>query len=179
MIAAQLVNAFQSIVSRNADPLAALVISTTQIKASDAHNIIPQIVTMGGTVRTLSGDVQDMAERRMGEICDHVGPAFGARITLNYERGYPVTVNHPAQTEFAAEVAREVAGDHMVETDAPPIMGGEDFSFMLNARPGAFIFLGQGPGPICHHPEYDFNDGIIPVGASFWARLVEKAMPAT
>ena len=178
IIAAQLVNAFQSIVSRNADPLAALVISTTQIKASDAHNIIPQVVTMAGTVRTLSADVRDLAERRMGEICANMGPAFGAKIALNYKRGYPVTVNHAAQTAFAAEVAREVAGEGMVDTEVEPIMGAEDFSYMLEARPGAFVFLGQGPGPICHHPEYDFNDEIIPVGASYWARLVEKAMPA-
>ena len=178
VIAAQLVNAFQSIVSRNADPLASLVISTTQISASDAHNVIPQVVTMAGTVRTLSAEVRDMAERRMGEICEHVGKAFGADVTLDYERGYPVTVNHPAQTAFAAEIARDVVGDSMVDMSVEPIMGAEDFSYMLEARPGAFVFLGQGDGPICHHPEYDFNDEIIPVGASFWARLVEKAMPA-
>lgn len=179
IIAAQLVNAFQSIVSRNADPLASLVISTTQIKASDAHNIIPQVVTMAGTVRTLSADVRDLAEQRMGEICANLGPAFGARIALDYKRGYPVTVNHPKQTGFAAEVAREVVGQSMVDTNVEPIMGAEDFSYMLEARPGAFVFVGQGPGPICHHPEYDFNDEIIPIGASFWARLVEKAMPAS
>ena len=177
VIAAQLVNAFQTIVSRNTDPLESLVISTTQIKASDAHNIIPQVVTMGGTVRTLSAEVRDLAERRMREICANMGPVFGANIVLNYQRGYPVTVNHADQADFAAEVAREVVGDDMVDTDLAPIMGAEDFSYMLEARPGAFVFLGQGDGPICHHAEYDFNDEIIPVGASFWARLVEKAMP--
>ena len=167
VIAAQVVNAFQSVVSRNTDPLESLVISTTQITASDAHNIIPQVVTMAGTVRTLSADVRDLAERRMGEICASIGPAFGAQITLDYKRGYPVTVNHAKQTEFAAEVAREVAGETMVDANVAPIMGAEDFSYMLEARPGAFVFVGQGDGPICHHPEYDFNDEIIPVGASF------------
>lgn len=178
VIAAQLVNAFQSIVSRNTDPLESLVISTTQITASDAHNIIPQVVTMAGTVRTLSADIRLLAERRMSEICANVGPAFGAKIELAYHRGYPVTINHEKQTEFAAEVAREVSGASMVDTNVAPIMGAEDFSYMLEARPGAFVFLGQGDGPICHHPEYDFNDEIIPVGASFWAKLVERAMPA-
>ncbi len=179
IVAAQLITAFQSVVSRNTDPLRSLVISTCKIQGSDATNVIPQVVTMGGTVRTLSAEVRDLAEQRLREICEHTGKAFGADVTLEYERGYPVTVNHAAQTEFAAGVARDVAGDAMVDAGIDPIMGAEDFSYMLEARPGAFVFLGQGDGPICHHPEYDFNDEIIPVGASFWARLVEKAMPAT
>ncbi|MEM1164605.1 MAG: M20 aminoacylase family protein [Pseudomonadota bacterium] len=177
-IAAQLITAFQTVVARNTDPLESLVISTTQMQASDAHNIIPQVVTLNGTVRTLSAEVRDLAERRMGEICENMGKAFGATVTLAYHRGYPVTVNHPDQTDFAASIARDVAGDAMVDANVEPIMGAEDFSYMLEARPGAFVFLGQGDGPICHHPEYDFNDEIIPVGATFWSRLVETAMPA-
>ena len=178
IIAAQLINAFQSVVSRNTDPLESLVISTTQIQGSDAHNVIPEVATMAGTVRTLSAEVRDLAERRMGEICENIGKAFGAEVTLDYNKGYPVTVNHEEQTAFAAKVAADVVGDAMVDAGVAPIMGAEDFSYMLEARPGAFVFLGQGDGPICHHPEYDFNDEIIPVGASYWCRLVETAMPA-
>jgi len=178
VIAAQLITAFQTIVSRNTDPLESLVISTCQLTASDAHNVIPQVVTMAGTVRTLSAEIRDMAEARMHTICRNIGEAFGAKVTLDYERGYPVTVNHPDQTAFAARVAAEVAGEAAVDTDIAPIMGAEDFSYMLEARPGAFVFVGQGDGPICHHPEYDFNDEIIPTGATFWCRLVETAMPA-
>ena len=177
VIAAQLITAFQTIVSRNTDPLESLVITTAELTASDAHNVIPQIVTMAGTVRTLSAAVPVLAERRLGEICENIGRAFGATVTLDYQHGYPVTVNHEAQTAFAAEVAGDVVGAENVNADIAPIMGAEDFSYMLEARPGAFVFIGQGDGPICHHPEYDFNDEIIPIGASFWCRLVEKAMP--
>ncbi|MEM7190379.1 MAG: M20 aminoacylase family protein, partial [Pseudomonadota bacterium] len=165
-IAAQLITAFQTIVSRDTDPLASLVISTTRMQASDAHNIIPQTVTLNGTVRTLSAETRDLAERRMSEICSNMGGAFNAKITLDYNRGYPVTVNHPDQTDFAARIARDVAGETMVDDSIDPIMGAEDFSYMLEARPGAFVFIGQGDGPICHHPEYDFNDEIIPIGAT-------------
>ncbi|MEM7057088.1 MAG: M20 aminoacylase family protein [Pseudomonadota bacterium] len=177
IVAAQLLTAFQSIVSRNTDPLESLVISTTMIQGSDAYNVIPEVVTMCGTVRTLSAEVRDLAERRLGEICAHTGAAFGAKVDLHYDRGYPVTVNHEDQTAFAAEVAADVVGPEKVDTTVAPIMGAEDFSYMLEARPGAFVFLGQGDGPICHHPEYDFNDDIIPIGASYWCRLVEKALP--
>ncbi len=178
VIAAQLVTAFQTIVSRNTDPIEAMVLSTTMIEASDATNIIPQIVKMAGTVRTLSPDVRELAHRRIGEICENMGKVFGAEIRLDYELGYPVTVNHPKQTDFAVKVAGELVGAPNVDADIAPIMGAEDFSYMLEARPGAFIMIGQGDGPICHHPEYDFNDEIIPLGASYWARLVETALPA-
>jgi hippurate hydrolase len=178
VIAAQLVIALQTIVSRNTDPVESLVVSTTMIQGSDATNIIPGSVTMAGTVRSLAPKVRDMAERRISEICANMGGVFGAEIDLAYERGYPVTVNHESQTAFAVGVAREIAGEANVDANMAPVLGAEDFSYMLEARPGAFIMIGQGDGPICHHPEYDFNDEIIPLGASYWARLVETAMPA-
>ena len=177
IVATQIVSAFQTIASRNVDPLESVVLSTTQILAGDTHNVIPQVVTMCGTVRTLSAGVRDLTERRMTEICENMGKAFGARVELRYERGYPVTVNHDAQTGFAARVAEEVAGAANVDANTMPLMGAEDFSYMLEARPGAFIFLGQGDTASVHHPDYDFNDEIIPIGASYWARLAETAMP--
>lgn len=177
IVAAQIVTAFQTIASRNVDPLESVVVSTTQIIAGDTNNVIPQVARMIGTVRTLSAEVRDLTERRMGEICTHIGNAFGAKAVLNYERGYPVTINHGAQTEFAAKVAAEVAGAGNVDAETMPLMGAEDFSYMLEARPGAFIFIGQGDTANVHHPDYDFNDDIIPVGASYWARLAESAMP--
>ncbi len=178
IIGAQLLNGFQTIVSRNADPIDSLVISATKLIAGDTNNVIPQTAKMEGTVRTLSTVMRDLAEERMTALCTHIGAAYGAHISLNYMRNYPVTANHPAQAEFAAQVAAGVAGAPNVDANTPQIMGGEDFSFMLNARPGAFIFLGQGDGPSVHHPDYDFNDEVIPFGCSYWAQLVETAMPA-
>ena len=178
IVVAQIVNGFQSIVSRNTDPIESMVISVTQIHLGDADNVIPQTARMSGTVRTLKPEVRDLAESRMKAICENIGSAFEAKVALTYERNYPVTVNHPEETAFAASVARQVVGAGNVDENAPPVMGGEDFSFMLEARPGAFIFVGQGDTAGLHHPEYDFNDEIIPIGCSYWARLVETAMPA-
>ena len=178
MVVAQLLNAFQTIVSRNANPVESMVISVTQIHMGDANNVIPQTAWMNGTVRTLDPAMRDLAQARMSTICEHVGAAFDARVKLSYKRNYPVTMNHAAQTSFAASVARQIVGDGNVNENAPPVMGAEDFSFMLEARPGAFIFVGQGEGAALHHPEYDFNDDIIPIGCSYWAKLVESAMPA-
>ncbi|NNE20981.1 MAG: amidohydrolase [Rhizobiales bacterium] len=178
IVVAQVVQAFQSIVSRNTDPVESLVISVTQIHMGDTNNVIPQTATMTGTVRTLKPDVRDLAEARMKAVCENIGAAFDARVTLDYRRLYPVTVNHAAETAFAAGIARQIVGDDNVDDDAPPVMGGEDFSFMLEARPGAFIFVGQGDTAGLHHPEYDFNDEIIPIGCSYWARLVETALPS-
>jgi hippurate hydrolase len=178
MVVAQLVNAFQTIVSRNANPVESMVISVTQIHMGDANNVIPQTAWMNGTVRTLDPAMRDLAEARMNTICEHVGAAFDAKVKLSYKRNYPVTMNHAAETSFAASVARQIVGEGNVNENAPPVMGAEDFSFMLEARPGAFIFVGQGPGAALHHPEYDFNDDIIPIGCSYWAKLVETAMPA-
>ncbi|MEE4238795.1 MAG: M20 aminoacylase family protein [Anderseniella sp.] len=178
MTVAQIVQGFQSIVSRNTDPLESLVISVTQIHMGDANNVIPQTAWMNGTVRALKPQVREQAEARMKAMCQHIGAAHDTKVTIEYTPLYPVTVNHDRQTAFAASVAREIAGEGNVETNTPPVMGAEDFSFMLEARPGAFIFIGQGESAGLHHPEYDFNDDIIPIGCSYWAKLVETAMPA-
>jgi amidohydrolase len=178
IVASQLVTALQTIASRNADPLASVVVSVTCLHAGSAHNIIPQTAELMGTVRTLTPELRDLAEARIRAIVDGLARAFGATATIAYERGYPVTCNHPAETSFAAAVAGKVAGDAAkVDTDIAPIMGGEDFSFMLEARPGAFILVGNGDTAGLHHPAYDFNDDAIPVGVGYWAALVEQAMP--
>ncbi|MGP6085922.1 M20 aminoacylase family protein [Antarctobacter jejuensis] len=175
--AASIVQALQTIVSRNVDALDRLVVSVTQIHTGTAMNIVPETAVLNGTVRYFDKAVQAVVKDRMAEIAEFQAKSFGMSAELEYEEGYPPTINHPEQAEFAAEVAREVVGAEAVELDAPPIMPGEDFSYMLEARPGAYLFLGQGEGPVCHHPKYDFNDRIAPVGASFFARLVEKALP--
>ena len=169
--------AIQTIVSRNTSAIDQLVVSITQIEAGSADNIIPGTAWLGGTVRTFHPDVQAMVERRLGELASGHGAAYGVEMTLTYERGYPATVNDPDRAAFAAGVAEEVAGAARVDPEAPPEMGAEDFSYMLQSRPGAYLFLGAGPGAGLHHPEYDFNDEIAPVGASFFARLVETAQP--
>ncbi|MEM1076126.1 MAG: M20 aminoacylase family protein [Pseudomonadota bacterium] len=173
-----IVQALQSIVSRNTDPLEQLVVSVTQIHAGTTHNVIPANCHICGTIRTLSKDVQTMAVRRIEEIISGQAASFGVQARLEMKYGYPPTINHPPEADFAATVAAEVAGDAHVDTKSRPIMGAEDFSYMLEARPGAYINLGQGSGPMCHHPKYNFNDEIGPVGASFFARLVERAQPA-
>lgn len=180
VVASHIVIACQTIVSRNTDPLEELVVSICSLRTeSDAHNVIPQHVRIKGTVRTLSDDVRDMAEEKLHMIAENTAKAFGAKATITYERGYPVTVNTVENTNFAIEVAKEIAGDGNVEENAPPLMGSEDFSYMLNERPGAYIGIGNGPGAFVHHPEYNFNDEIIPAGCSYWARLVETGMPAS
>ena len=177
--AAHIMLAIQSIASRNVDPLQSLVISVTSFQTdTDAFNVIPQKVQLKGTVRTLSVEVQDMAEKRLGEIVEHTATAMGCKATLNYQRNYPVTINAEQQTKKAVSVAQSVAGDNNVNTSVSPVMGAEDFSFMLNARPGAFIFTGNGDSATLHHPEYDFNDEAIPHGCSYWVQLVEQSMPA-
>jgi hippurate hydrolase len=175
--AASMVQALQTIVSRNVDALDRLVVSVTQIHTGSAMNIVPETALLNGTVRYFDKDVQAVVKTRMGEIAEFQARSFGMSAELDYVEGYPPTINHPEQAEFAAGVAREVVGAEAVDLDAPPIMPGEDFSYMLEARPGAYLFLGQGDTPVCHHPQYDFNDQIAPVGASFFARLVEKALP--
>lgn len=177
VVGSAMVQAVQSIVSRNADSLEALVVSITTFNSGNAFNVIPQSATLTGTVRTLNADVQDMAEKRLGEIVENVAHAFGATATLSYKRNYPITINHEAQTGFAAKIAGEIVGDNRVNTQIPPLMGAEDFSFMLQEKPGAFIFLGQGDTAQVHHPDYDFNDDIIPTGCSYWVKLVETALP--
>ncbi len=178
VVAASLVQALQTIVSRNMNPIDRAVVSVTRINAGSALNVIASEATMAGTARTLNSDVRDLVEKRLREVCESTATAFGARAAVDYLRHYPVTYNHADQTEFAAEVARGVVGPDRVSTEAPPIMGGEDFSYMLEERPGAFIFIGNGDSAGLHSPEFDFNDEIIPAGCSYWASLVEKAMPA-
>jgi len=177
VVGANVVQALQSIASRTIDPLGSVVVSVTTFHGGDAFNVIPQTIKLTGTVRTLSADIRDTAEKRLREIVENTAAVYGAQAKVHYDRGYPTTDNHSKQTDFAVEVAREVVGHDRVEPNTPPLMGGEDFSFMLNACPGAYIFVGQGDTAGVHHPEYDFNDEIIPIGCSYWAKIVETAMP--
>ncbi len=177
--ASAIVLALQSVVARNADPRQPAVLSVTSFRTSSgASNVIPERVALRGTVRTLSPEVQDLIEGRMRPLVEATARAHGAEARLDYVRGYPVTANSAAEAALAAQVAGAVAGEARVDPDTPPVMGAEDFSYMLNARPGAFIFVGNGETAGLHHPKYDFNDEVIPVGCSWWARLVETAMPA-
>ncbi|SFE62826.1 M20 aminoacylase family protein [Roseivivax sediminis] len=176
VVAAQIVTALQTIASRNADPVAQVVVSVTSFRtSSSAFNVIPQKVHLKGTVRTLSPEVRDLAETRLTAICTSVAEAFGARASVDYIRNYPVMVNAEEQTAFAAEVAQAVAGSC---EDADLVMGGEDFAFMLEERPGAYILVGNGDTASVHSPDYDFNDETIPAGCSWWAEIVERRLPA-
>jgi hippurate hydrolase len=177
-IASQLVIALQGIASRNVDPLESAVVSTTMIRAGEAFNILPQEAMLRGTVRVFDPATHDLVERRIRAICDATAAMHEAKITLSYERNYPVTRNHDAQTAFATEIARQVVGADRVDSNLAPTMGAEDFSFMLEERPGCFIFIGNGDTAGLHHPDYDFDDASIPIGASYWAKLVETALPA-
>ncbi|MBD8065596.1 amidohydrolase [Devosia sp. PTR5] len=178
IVAAQMVSALQTIVSRNLDPLASAVLSVTMIEAGEADNVISRTASITGTVRTLDNAVQDYIEARLGEFVPQFAASFGASATVRYARGYPVTINSAEQVTTAADTAAEIVGDDRVDRDAPPSMGGEDFSFMLNECPGAYIFLGNGDSSELHTNTYDFNDEAIPVGVSYWARLVERILPA-
>ncbi|MCR8826432.1 M20 aminoacylase family protein [Pseudosulfitobacter koreensis] len=176
VMASQLVLAMQTIASRNADPVDQVVVSVTSFETSSkAYNVIPQKVHIKGTVRTMSTEMRDLAEQRIKAIAAGIGATFGGVADVKYHRGYPVMANHDAQTEFAADVARAVSGGC---DDAPLVMGGEDFAFMLEERPGAYILVGNGEGAMVHHPEYNFNDEAIPAGCSWWAGIVEQRMPA-
>ena len=176
VVASQIVLGFQTIVSRSADPVAQVVISVTNIQAgTGAFNVIPQTATLSGTVRTMDDAIRQLAERRMSELAEGIAAAHGARAVVEYRRGYPAMVNHARETGFAAEVARRVSGDC---AEAPLVMGGEDFAYLLEARPGAYILVGNGDTAPVHHPEYNFNDEIIPAGCSWWAELVESRLPA-
>jgi hippurate hydrolase len=178
LVAAQLMQALQSVVARNVDPAESAVLSVTSLHTGgDAFNVIPQTVHMKGTIRTLKPEIRDLAEQRLRLMVKNITAAFGATVALDFQRGYPVTVNSEAETAFAAGVAETVAGEGRVDLDLAPLLGGEDFSYMLEARPGAFIFIGNGDTSMVHHPEYDFNDEAIPYGVSYWARLAESAMP--
>jgi hippurate hydrolase len=177
LVGAQLVSALQSIVSRSVDPLESAVISICEFHAGNARNVIPQNAELRGTVRTLTPEVRDLIEKRVREVVDGVAQMTGSKIELVYTHGYPVTVNHPSETDFAIQVAKEIAGDKQVH-ETPPMMGAEDFSYMLEARPGAFIFCGNGDTAGLHHPAYNFNDDAIVFGTSYWIKLVENTLAA-
>ena len=176
VVAAHVIVALQTIASRGVDPLKSVVVSVCVVATeSSAHNVIPQVVVLKGTVRTMDLAVQDYAERRVREIAEGTARALGAAAVVDYRRGYPVTVNAVENTRFAADVAESVSG--RVDRDTAPLMGAEDFSFMLNERPGAYIFVGNGATEMVHHPGYNFDDAAIPYGSSWYAGMVEARMP--
>ncbi|WP_343079317.1 M20 aminoacylase family protein [Ostreiculturibacter nitratireducens] len=172
-----MVQALQTIVSRNVFALDQFVLSVTQIHGGSASNVVPDEAWFSVTVRSFTPEVRDLAEKRFREIVDGHAAAYGVKAEITYERGYPPTVNEADCTAFAADVAREVSGAAAVLDDAGREMGAEDFAYMLEARPGAYLFLGTGPGAGLHHPQFDFNDEAAPVGATFFARLAERALP--
>ena len=178
LVAAEIVSALQQIVSRNVDPIDNAVVSITMFHAGTTDNVIPQTALLRGTARSLKAEVRDLLERRIGEIASGVAALHGARAKVDYQRDYPVVVNHARETDVAVAAARDVVGEGKVDPVAPPMMGGEDFSFMLQKRPGAFIFMGNGDSAGLHNPSYDFNDKAIPFGTSYWVRLIETTMPA-
>jgi amidohydrolase len=173
---AHIVTALQTIVSRNVDPLDSCVVSIARFTAGSTNNVLPQTAELEGTTRTLLPATRDLAERRIREIVAGISAASGISANIDYVRNYPPTLNHPAQTDFAASVARRVVGAERVMTEVPPVMGAEDFSFMLEARPGAFIWIGNGDSAGLHHPGYDFNDAALPYGMAYLAGIVETAL---
>lgn len=181
VIAAEIVLALQTIVSRSTDPLQASVVSVTWVRGGFTHNVIPESVTLSGTTRAFLPEVQDMIERRIRQIAEGVALAHGASADVDYHRRYPPTVNWPEETGVAAAAAAEVVGPDNVARDMEPMMGAEDFAWMLRERPGAFIMIGNGAGEgscMVHNPRYDFNDAILPIGSSYWVKLVERVLKA-
>lgn len=168
--------ALQSIVARNLDPMKNGVVSIGSFKGGEAANVIPQTAELFGTVRSFEPEVRDLLERRVIEVAEGIARAYGAEAFVEYERMYPPVVNHARETAFASDVARNVAGDDKVLVQTP-LMGGEDFAFMLNERPGCMMLVGNGDSAGCHHPAYDFNDAALPHGISYWVRLAEMGMP--
>lgn len=178
VIGAQIVNGLQSIVSRSASPFESLVVTVTKFNAGTAMNVIPETVEIAGTIRSLTQDGRELGMKRLREIAEGYGSANNAQVEVIFYEGYPVTSNHELETQKAVEIASLIAGENNVEANTEPTMGGEDFSYMLMERPGAFIFVGNGDTAGLHHPEYDFNDEAIPYGTSYWAKLAETIMPA-
>ena len=178
IVGAHILIALQSVASRNTDPLKSLVVSVTSFRTeSDSYNVIPQTVQLKGTVRTLSKDVRDMAQEKITKLIKNTGLAFGANVELDYDRGYPVMINSDLETSHMIKAAKNVAGDKNVDDNASQVMGAEDFSYMLEERPGAYIRVGNGNTASLHHPNYDFNDESIPFGTSFWVELTETRLP--
>ena len=179
VVGSQIVGALQTIASRNADPIKSVVVSVTQFHAGSAFNVIPQSAWLCGTIRTFDAELRKQTQRRLKEIAEGIALAMGGSAKVDFRFGYPATVNHAAQTEKALAIAERVAGVGNVAYDTEPSMGGEDFAYMLLEKPGAYIFIGNGPeveGQKLHQVNYDFNDEILPVGASYWAQLVEEVL---
>ena len=188
MVAVQIAQSWQTIVSREKNPLDTAVLSITQIHAGSATNVIPDEAVLVGTVRTFTTPVLDLIEKRMEDIATHTAAAFNATLDFTFKRNYPPLVNHAAQTAFAVEAMRAVVGADQVDTDVEPTMGAEDFAYMLQEKPGCYVFIGNGEGghregghglgPCqLHNASYDFNDNLLPIGASYWVRLVEMGLP--
>jgi hippurate hydrolase len=175
---ANIMLALQSIVSRNLDPLKSGVVTVATIRGGTAINVIPSALVLEGTARSLEPGVRSLLEQRVCEIATGIAAAYNATARIEYVRNYPVTINHPRETDFAVGIARQIGGYEKVIPDMPPVMGAEDFSFMLEVCPGNMMAIGNGDTAGLHHPAYDFNDAAIPYGVSYWVRLVETAMPA-
>ena len=176
LVGAQIINQLQSVVARNVDPLEAAVVSICMFQAGHTDNVIPQHARLRGTARSLTPEVRALLQKRVQEVVEGTARLYGAKAEVNYSIGYPVVVNDEDRTSFAASVAREIAGNDKVDADFPPMMGAEDFAYLLQERPGAFIFVGNGDSAGLHHPAYDFNDEAIPIGTSYWVRLTETAL---
>jgi hippurate hydrolase len=175
-IAAQIVTSLQTVVSRRLDPLDHAVVSATEIHGGDTWNVIPEEVTIRGCTRSFVPEIQDLLENSMQTLVHRTCEAHGATAEFRYLRGYPPTVNTAEEVEIAAAVAERLVGPAKVDRDVRPTMGSEDFAFMLQRKPGCYVLLGAGPGPICHHPKYDFNDAILPVGVRYWTTLAETEL---
>lgn len=178
VIAAQIILGLQTLVSRNTDPLESLVLSVTKLKAADAYNVIPDHVEIAGTVRTFSPGLRDFAERQILASAQGIARGFGGDVELNYRRDCPVTFNHTEGTDLAIKVARNLVGPASVDENMRPRMGSEDFAYMLEARPGAIMYVGNGSTAALHNPGYDFNDEALPYGIAYWVNLVETALAA-
>jgi hippurate hydrolase len=163
--------------ARRVDPVQPAVVSLTVLRAGESTNVIPEIATLAGTVRTLDETIRQAIAADIRTLAEAAAKAHGCRAEVGYDFGYPVTVNDPAEAAFAASVAGQVVGDTRLEPDCAPVMGAEDFAFMLRERPGAYVFLGTGPGAMLHNPGFDYNDDASPIGASYFARLAEAALP--
>ncbi|KQO66718.1 M20 aminoacylase family protein [Methylobacterium sp. Leaf89] len=177
LVASHVITALQSVVSRTVDPLESAVVSVCALEAGEAFNVLPQCVVLRGTMRALSKPMRTLIQDRITEIVTHVPRGFGATGAIDFNSGYPVTENHPAETDFIADVAAGLVGEAGVDRAVAPMMAAEDFSYMLAHRPGAYIFLGNGDSAGLHHPDYDFNDAAAPYGASLWARVIETGLP--
>ena len=175
-IGSLLIQALQGLVSRETDPLGQVVLSVTQFHAGNTHNVIPHEATIAGTIRTLDAGHRDRMEQRLRDLAKGIASSFGAEVEVRYQRSYPVTVNHVDETVFAVEAAETIVGQAYVNRLCEPLLGGEDFAYMLEQCPGAYIFIGNGDTAGLHHPEYDFNDAILPYGVAYWTQLVESRL---